>query len=231
MKPGRPGSHAFSHGRVRRRSSFWSLSEAVFVGWISHRGNFFPRTWNDSICFLPLTLTLEDASLRIHSLYSGSLQNWLRWPCWKERHLLLGSMVRCGGTVCSQPSRSRTRCTASAWKSWQAKQNNLGNVWEKSQIIVLIFCMESEGKQDWATWQRSHCRPETGQHRQNLALLRDGATSGPKKPLLLSALPVRKQLRLSQESIRSPIAHFPCWKISVSPAPYSLLLLFNKLNV
>lgn len=93
---------------------------------------------------LRFPITLEDGNLWNMLPFPGSLWNQLLWPCWKGRCLLLGSREGWGVMVCSEPGRSRTRCTASSWSSWQEKLNKSSNMCEKGQIIVFISHMEWE---------------------------------------------------------------------------------------
>lgn len=90
---------------------------------------FVRKSWG--FCWLSVTVRqflpedLEQCLLCFHSHlgrckpqntlpFSGSLWNGLLWPCQEERLFLLGSTERSGGTVCSEPDRGRTRCTASS---------------------------------------------------------------------------------------------------------------------
>lgn len=228
MKPGRPESHVFSHGQVSRQSSFSSLSKIVFfVGWISHWCSFFPRSWNDGICFLSLKLTLEDRSFGMLCLFL-SVSKLAVLTLLIGKTLILGSTERCGercaqslavaeqmhcfclenlsGKV-KQPTEEEGRkaslfCSFYALRLRAARPTN----------VTKVSLWQGSPSRSWVSWGMVPCLPQ-------------------KIPFFSSALPVREKLRLSLRSVRSPVTYFPYWKITISPAPCSLQLLFNKLSV
>lgn len=224
MKPGRPWSHVFSHGQVSRLPSFSSLSEIVCCCccWLK----FTLRQ------FLPEFLCFSDSHLGRYKPqntlpFSGSLQNWMLWPCWKER-LIFGEHGEMGGHSALRAWQKQNRMSSFFLQKLTRKvKQTRSHVGEK-----LDYCFHFMHSK-WGAARSSNMAKVTqqicGRAAQAESISSEGWSKVYTKKIFSSH--VLCPLGSSPGWVRkcSPMTYFLCQKIS--PALCLLQLLFNKLSV
>lgn len=108
------------------------------------------------------------------------------------------------GTVCSEPSSSRTNALLLSGKFVRQSKTTYGRGGEKSQLV--LFILRTEGSK---TNQRDKGLTMSGQPKQKLGLLRDGPMPTPKNSFLLKCSACQGEAQVESEKCTLPCNIFP----------------------